>query len=279
MPGIIRKYDNNNRPIIDRQCSLLSVTYFNLIRLNDGQTLQQKMEGFETVYVVLAGSCDISAAGQLFRGIGKRKDIWSGNADSVYVTTGAEVTVRGNLVGTEIAVAGGKYDRELPPFRITPDEVEMVEVGSNETKTHRRIFHILGPNTKGRTGNLLVSELFADEGCWSGYPPHKHDEDRGIEETAFEEVYHYRFRPDNGFGVQVVFQGDGSSECYMAKNGDTCMIDRGYHPMATSPGHQQYVFTILTGKYGNSLIQNFKEEYRYLMNGIPGISDMRKKFR
>jgi len=40
-----------------------------------------------------------------------------------------------------------------------------------------------------------VSELYCDHGCWSGYPPHKHDEDHGKTETAHEELYHYRFRP------------------------------------------------------------------------------------
>lgn len=278
MPQIIRNHNNENKPIIDGHCGLLSATYFNLLRLERGQTLMQRADGFETVYVVLSGNCDISVAGHLFEDVGKRKDVWSGNADAVYAGAGAEVAVRCNTNGTEIAVAGGKYDRELPPFRISPEENVMVDVGSVETKTHRRIFHILGTNTKGRTGNLLVSELYADEGCWSGYPPHKHDEERGAEETAFEEVYHYRFMPDEGFGVQVVFQGDGSSECFMVKNADTCLIDRGYHPMAASPGHRQYVFTILAGKNGNSLIQNFKEEYRHLMKNIPGISDMREKF-
>ena len=53
----------------------------------------------------------------------------------------------------------------------------MVDVGSSETHSQRRIFHILGQNGQGRAGRLLVSELYADDGCWNGYPPHKHDTD------------------------------------------------------------------------------------------------------
>jgi 5-deoxy-glucuronate isomerase len=197
----------------------------------------------------------------------------------VYVTAGATVRVRANCEGTEVAVAGGVCERAYPPFRIPPEEVEMVDVGSPETRSHRRIFHLLGQNGLGRAGNLLVSELYCDDGCWSGYPPHKHDEDRGTAETAHEEVYHYRFRPESGFGAQLSFQPDGSSKCVMTRNGDTFLLDRGYHPTVTSPGHEEYIFTILVGKQQRGLVQHFKEDYHYLMGRIPGIRDMVEKFK
>ncbi len=279
MPEFIRYFDNKNQPIVDGKKGILSLTYFNILRLRKGQNLQQMVDGFETLYVVLSGNCDIEVNGERFQNVGQRKDIWSGNADSLYATTGAVVKIHSNQNETEIAVAGGRCDRTFPPFRILPEEVEMVDVGSNETKTRRRIFHILGQNAIGRAGNLLVSELYTDEGCWSGYPPHKHDEERGNEETAFEELYYYRFRPETGFGAQIVFQPNGSSQCFMTHNGDTFLLDRGYHPTVTSPGHEEYIFTILVGKYQRSLIQYFKEEYRYMMNKCPGLQEMRNKFK
>jgi 5-deoxy-glucuronate isomerase len=162
---------------------------------------------------------------------------------------------------------------------VPPGEVEMVDIGSAQTKSHRRIFHVLGHNAAGRAGNLLVSELYCDEGCWSGYPPHKHDDERPPAETGFEELYHFRFRPENGFGAQLSFQPDGSSQCFMTRNGDTFLLDRGYHPTVTSPGHEEYIFTILVGKHQRSLVQNFKEEYRHIMGNIPGIQDMVDKFK
>ena len=279
MPAFIRRYDNRNHPIVTERTGVLSLTYFNLVRLARGEEYREAVEGFETVYVVLSGKSDIEVNGQSFPGIGKRPDLWSGQADSVYATTGAIVRVHANQDGTEIAVAGGRCDREFPPFRVTPEEVDMVDVGSAETRSHRRIYHILGHNAAGRAGNLLVSELYADEGCWSGYPPHKHDEERGVEETAFEEMYHYRFLPQTGFGAQLCFQPDGSSQCFMTRNGDTFLLDRGYHPTVTSPGHEGYIFTILVGKHRRSLVQYFTEEHRHLMGKIPGIQDMVDKFK
>ncbi len=277
MAEIIRAYDNGNRPIIDGR-GLLGLTYFNLLRLDAGAETALAVPGFETVYVVLSGNCDIRAGDRTFEGVGRRADLWSGKADSVYAGL-APVDIRANADGTEIAVAGGRWETPFDPFRVPPEEVDLVEVGSNETKTRRRIYHILGHNAAGRAGNLLVSELYADEGCWSGYPPHKHDEAQGEEETPFEEAYHYRFRPESGFGAQIVFQSDGASEAFMTRNGDTILLDRGYHPTVTSPGHEEYIFTILVGKQGRSLVQYFHDDHRHLMDRFPGVAQMREKFR
>ena len=279
MSDLIRQFDNRNQPIVAPNIGILSSTYFNLVRLGRGEEYRARVEGVETLYAVLSGNMDLEVNGTVFRDVGRRKDIWSGNADCVYVTTGASVRVRANQDGTEVAVAGGICDRTFPPFRVLPDEVEMVDVGSPETRSHRRIFHLLGQNGLGRAGNLLVSELYCDDGCWSGYPPHKHDEDRRTAETAHEEMYHYRFRPESGFGAQLCFQPDGSSQCFMTRNGDTFLLDRGYHPTVTSPGHEEYIFTILVGKQRRGLVQHFNEDYHYLMGKIPGIQDMVDKFK
>jgi 5-deoxy-glucuronate isomerase len=279
MPTLIRSYANKNQPIIPEKSGTLKRTYFNLVRLGRGEEYSAKVDGFETLYAVLSGNADVEVNGTAFRDVGRRKDIWSGQADSVYATTGATVRVRANADGTELAVAGGLCEKAYAPFRVLPDDVEMVNVGSVETRSHRRIFHLLGQNGLGRAGNLLVSELYCDHGCWSGYPPHKHDEDQGKAETHHEEMYHYRFRPETGFGAQLCFQPDGSSQCFMTRHGDTFLLDRGYHPTVTSPGHEEYIFTILVGKSQRGLVQHFKEEYDYLMAGIPGIQDMVNKFK
>jgi 5-deoxy-glucuronate isomerase len=278
MPQIIRSFNNRNQPIVHGKAPT-PLIHFNLLRLGRGGREQFTLPGFESVCVVLSGRCDIEVDRQKFAAVGLRPDVWGGNADSVYATTGAKVGITAVEDGTEIAVAGGRCEQPHPAFRITPEDVDIVEVGSAETHSRRTIFHILGNRHAGRAGNLLVSELHCDDGCWSGYPAHKHDTDAPPEETAHEELYHYRFNPENGFGSQLLFQEDGTSEGYMTRNGDTVLIDRGYHPTATSPGHREYIFTILVGRTQRSLIQNFKADHRYLMERIPGIAAMREKFK
>jgi len=137
----------------------------------------------------------------------------------------------------------------------------------------------LGQNAVGRAGNLLVSELYADPGCWSGYPPHKHDTEQPPNETEFQEVYHYRFRPESGFGAQYGYHSDGEPTVVMTRHGDTFLVDRGYHPTVTSPGHEGYIFTILVGRHQRSLLQFFEPAHAHLLSAIPGIQAMRDKFK
>jgi 5-deoxy-glucuronate isomerase len=270
--------ENNNTPLVEPGRGPLALSYFNIVRLDAGQTHSVNVAGCEILCVVLSGAADIAAAGQLFENVGRRTAIWDGPADSVYCGT-AQALVRARTAGTEVAIAGGICARSFPPFRITPEEVAMVEVGSVGTHSRRRIYHILGQKAAGRSGNLLVSELYADAGCWSGYPPHKHDTERPPEETAFEEIYHYRFRPETGFGAQFCYDIPSAANVVMTRHGDTFLVDRGYHPTVTSPGHESYIFTILVGRHQRSLVQSFEPSHRHLMAQIPGIDAMRDKFK
>ena len=278
MPEFIKSFDNKNNPIVDDSSDCLTISYFNLVKLQKGESYNTFLEDYESVWVVLSGNCDLIVDEKAFKNIGKRKNIWSGQAESVYAPIQSQVNINANS-DVEIAVGGGKCEEKYEPFFIGQSDVQMVNVGSSETKSHRQIFHILSQHHKDRCGRLLISELWAEEGCWSGYPPHKHDTDNLPEETDFEEIYHYRFNPDNGFGGQYLMLKDGSEQCFVTRNGDTFAFEQGYHPTSTSPGHKGYIFTILVGRTEKSLIQNFKEEHRYLLDRIPGIKDMRDMFK
>jgi 5-deoxy-glucuronate isomerase len=273
---MIHAFDNKNRPILAGHEPVDRV-YFNLIKLATAESHRYRLPQFETVFVPMAGVCDVTIDGVEFANLGGRADVWAGKADSVYAGPGADVAIVARS-DCEIAIAGGSWTQAMPSFRIRPEEIDVVEVGSNETKSRRRIFHILGQNGAGRAGNLLVSELYADEGCWSGYPPHKHDTDQSGE-TAHQEVYHWRFNPPAGFGAQLWYTAAGDSTAHVTRHGDTFAFSTGYHPTVTSPCHASYIFTILVGKTQRSLIQNFDTTYQHLMERIPGINAMRAKFK
>lgn len=280
MARLIESFDNQNKAIYDfrEDPSVLKRTYFNLVRLDAGETAEFKLEGIESVAVLMSGLCDITVDGENFGTVGGRKDVWSGKADSVYCPPGSLISLTGGEGGCEVALAGGACDEKFAAFRVSPEEVDMVDVGSPDTHSRRRIFHILGQNAVGRAGNLLVSELYCDDGCWSGYPPHKHDEEREGE-TAHEELYHYRFNPENGFGGQYHYEDRTKPRVYMTQNRDTFVFSSGYHPTVTSPGHDEYIFTILVGEKQRSLVQHFHEDHQELMDAIPGIGAMRDKFK
>jgi 5-deoxy-glucuronate isomerase len=283
MAQLLRASDNRNAPLVaPGDGGPLGLTYFNLLRLRAGESHAFAVPGCELLCVVLSGQAEIDAGGAVFAGVGRRANIWEGPADSVYCGTAARVTVRGTREATEVAVAGGVCGEKFAPFRITPEEVVPVEVGSHDTHSRRRICHILGQNAAGRAGHLLVSELYGDNGCWSGYPPHKHDSERPPEETDHEELYHYRYRPDNGFGAQFCYDADGGGAApgvVMTRHGDTFLIDRGYHPTVRAPGHDGYIFTVLVGRHRRGLVQSFEPTHAALVAKIPGIQAMRDNFK
>ena len=282
MAQLLRASDNRNAPLVEPGKGPLALSYFNLLRLRAGESHTIDEPRCELLCVVLSGQAEIAAGGKSFSRVGHRASIWDGPADSVYCGTCPRVTVRALRDGTEVAVAGGVCATPFAPFRISPEEVQMVEVGSKETHSRRRIFHILGQNAAGRAGNLLVSELLGDEGCWSGYPPHKHDTEHPPEETDFEEIYHYRYRPESGFGAQFCYEGNGGGtepSVVMTRNSDTFLIDGGYHPTVRAPGYEGYILTILVGRHQRSLLQYFEPAHAHLMTKIPGIQTMRDRFR
>src|SRR4051794_13650350 len=167
MPTLIRARDRRDGPIVEpirnsRARGPAILTYFNLLKLAAGEARTLDVPDCELLCVVLSGRADIAACAQEFKNIGRRADIWDGPADSVYCGTCPRVTIRALRDGTEVAVAGGVCDQPFAPFRIPPEEVEMVEVGSRDTHSRRRIFHILGQKQAARAGRLLVSELYGD---------------------------------------------------------------------------------------------------------------------
>jgi 5-deoxy-glucuronate isomerase len=281
MPYHIRPHDNENKPIIDVDNNWTPLIYFNDLRLTRGEAVSHQLAEHESVCVVVSGTVTIDVEGVTFEGVGKREHLWGGKPDSVYVPPGGSAVITATSDRAEVFVAGGRTGGKDEPFRVTPDDVDTVQYGSDDTKTHRRIYHILGKNVEGRSGNLLVSELFTvGAGGWSGFPPHKHHIERPPIESNFEEAFHYRFNPDHGFGAQFAYIGDDDfGPVYHVKNGSTILLDKSYHPSVAAPGYEMYYFTILAGHHRRSLIQYFHPDHEYQVHTIPGLKDMIAKFK
>ena len=278
----IPAYQNNNQPIVPPHNTQLPLCAFNLVKLRRGEEHRYTWEDYESVCVPASGCCNIQVGEKHFEEVGTRSSVWDGLPDSVYAPCGMEVVLRCQSDTAEVMVGGGKTDNNTyQPFRVKPDEVFQIQYGSDETKTHRRILHILGKNAEGRAGRLLVSELFTvGEGGWSGFPPHKHDEDRPPQESRFEELYLFRFKPENGFGAQFLNPDEHTSgPVHEVRNRSVILIDKGYHPCVAAPGYKMYYFTVIVGQTQRSLIQYFHPEHAWQVETIPGIKDMVKHFK
>ncbi len=278
----IAPYDNQNKPIVDVDDATVPLNYFNIVKLEPGQAFTYQVPGYETCIVPATGTVDVEVEGFTASDLGGRgEDVWDGEPEGVYVPSGAKATIVGKSGTIEVFVAGAKYDETLEPFAVRKDELDLVQYGSDDTKTHRKIKHILGQKQHGRVGRLLVSELFTvGAGGWSGFPSHKHDTDRLPLETRHDETYNFRFRPNHGSGVQMLQREDGKpGDAYHIVDGSTICLDNGYHPCAVLPGYEMYYFTILGGLSQRSLVQFFQPSHAYQIETIPGIKDMIAKFK
>ncbi|MBZ0261924.1 MAG: 5-deoxy-glucuronate isomerase [Hyphomicrobiales bacterium] len=274
--------DNRNHPLIDVNDARVPLNYFNIVKLERGQSFEYCVPGYETGIVPATGTIDVRIEGERFLGIGQRGvDVWDGEPEGVYAPSGAKVEMVCASETAEIFVAGAKFDPVLAPFAVRTNDIDKIQYGSDDTKTHRKIKHIIGTKYRDRVGRLLVSELFTvGQGGWSGFPPHKHDTDRPPVETRHDETYNFRFRPKHGFGLQLVQREDGKiGDAYHIVDGSTIVLDKGYHPCVAAPGYEMYYFTILGGLSQRPLVQFFQPVHAYQVETIPGIKDMVAKFK
>ena len=278
----IPPFDNQNQAIVDVNDPLVPLTYFNIVKLRQGEVFDYRLAGYETCIVPATGTVDISVGTTIFTAIGTRgSDVWDGEPEGVYVPTDMPARLTCISATAEVFVAGAQFAETLEPFAIRSDAIDMVQYGSDDTKTHRKIKHILGTKYHGRVGRLLVSELYTvGAGGWSGFPSHKHDTDRLPLETRHDETYNFRFRPPYGSGLQMLQRQEGQAgDAYHIVNGSTILIDKGYHPCAVLPGYEMYYFTILGGLSQRSLVQYFQPSHADQIETIPGIKDMIAKFK
>lgn len=277
----IPPHDNHNQPIVDRNDDQVPLCYFNIVKLKKGESFDYQVEGYETCIAPATGSVDVKVLGQSYETVGKRNQLWERDPEGVYVPVGVAATMTCVSEQAEVFIAGAQHDEVYEPFVVRESDIDPVQYGSDDTKTHRKIKHILGLSNPGKVGKLLVSELFTvGAGGWSGFPPHKHDTNHLPEETRHDEVYNFRFNPENGFGAQFLTQeGEDIGEVYHIKNSSTIKIEKGYHPCVAAPGYEMYYFTILGGLSQRPLHQNFHPEHAYQLETIPGIKDMINKFK
>lgn len=275
-------FDNQNQPIIAANHPQVPLVYFNIVKLKQNEQFTYAVPGYETCIVPATGLVDVLTGSLTVEKLGGRGvDVWDGEPEGVYIPSGAEATIACRSEAAEIFIAGARFEEVLSPFAVRADNLDLVQYGSDETKTHRKIKHILGQKQAGQVGRLLVSELFTvGAGGWSGFPPHKHDTDRLPDESRHDEVYNFRFRPEHGFGLQLLQPADGTlGEAFHLVNGSSFAIPAGYHPCVAAPGYEMYYFTILGGLSQRPLVQFFQPEHAWQIETIPGIKDMIAKFK
>lgn len=218
----------------------------------------------------------VSLAGGRFR-VGNvevpgRASVWDGLPWAVYVPGDQDVLELEPLVGpVTLALASAPMSTGRPtvgaPVLIGPADIR-VEVRGAGNAT-RQINHIITPDFPA--DRLEIVEVYTPSGNWSSWPPHKHDTDDMPNEAVLEEVYHYRFRRPEAWGVQRLYRADGSRDLLWAvRDGETVLVTDGYHPFVAIHGDDAYYLNALAGDH-RTMAASFDPDLAFVMDSWPSL--------
>jgi len=205
----------------------------------------------EAVLAVLTGECSINldtpSQKISYKRIGGRLDVFSGKPTMAYLPRDVGFTVVAETDKLEVCLSFAPSESDFPPVLVKPEDAEEKSVGA--WNWSRKVHTCIGNNVKAE--RLLAGETISPPGNWSSSPPHKHDS-KSMNEVPLEEVYFFKVKPAQGFGLQRIYtppeDDEPFDEVYVVENDDTVVIPRGYHPVVAAPGYQLYYLWVLAGE-------------------------------
>jgi 5-deoxy-glucuronate isomerase len=227
---------------------------FEVLRLEEGRSVERRADAEEVCFVVLSGYCTISTDDE-WRGIGERDSVFEGRPYAVYLPPGTDYRIEA-VTYLELAVASAPTLRGMnhsDPLLVRPEDIEVEVRGYGNME--RRIHPILMEDRPAE--RLLVVEVVTPQGHWSSYPPHKHDQDDLPNESYLEETYYYKIQPIQGFALQRVYTQDRSlDETMTVQDDDTVLVPRGYHAVSAPPGYDLYYLNVMAGPVREWKVKN-----------------------
>jgi 5-deoxy-glucuronate isomerase len=210
---------------------------FRMLTLGPGETVIMEPGDEEIGLVFLTGLVDLDISGTVYTDLCGRTSVFAGKATGAFIPPGVGYEISAKSCA-EVAICSAPSDSEGPAQVITPNEVQVNHVGNfNWTRDVNNI--ILGNVPQAK--HVVVGETFNPPGNWSSYPPHKHEVDNFPWEVKMEEIYLFRFNPQQGFGIQHMYNDDFSlDETYAVRENDAVYLPFGYHPVCAAPGYQLY---------------------------------------
>lgn len=217
---------------------------FEAYLMKPGMKLEQDTLNTEVCLVLVSGKASVATGDASFGSIGARMSPFERTPPySVYVPANNRFSLAAETE-VELAVCKAPAKGLLPSRLIGPGQVGTAHRGKG--RNQRDVHNILDDQAEAES--LLVVEVFTNEGNTSSYPSHKHDTDNPPSETYLEETYYHRFDPPQGWAMQRIYVDDRSlDECMAVYNHDVVMAPKGYHPVATIAGYDNYYLNVMAG--------------------------------
>lgn len=228
---------------------------FGILKLRKGEIYQRQEGDLETALVIMSGGgIVIVGGGDPDHYAVDRYSVFSELTTSFLLPKNTQYSIHATD-DLELSVLRAKDDGSVLIIKYG-HEVEDEQRGKDlMDNTCHRIVRAIFDDTTAPKSNIVVGEVINFPGRFSSYPDHAHPQ---------EELYHYRFAPENGYG----FAKHGEDEAFITKNNDTILIEGGnVHPQASAPGYRMYYLWAirhLTGdRYG---IPDTTPEHEWLLD-------------
>jgi 5-deoxy-glucuronate isomerase len=225
-------------------CKLLD---FGFLKLGAGETYRAESGKRELLAILLGGKATFEVGGKRFEKVGGRPNVFNGKPHSVYIPAGAKFTIQAEGA-VEIALPSAPSDLKAEPYVITPDQVANGAWGAANFKRYYHQILTLASQPELPARRLIAGETFTPSGNWSTYPPHKHQVDDLPREACHEEMYYFKVRPGDGFGLCHYYNEEGEEENFTIRDNSLHMMPRGYHTVVSAPGYTTYYLWFLAGE-------------------------------
>lgn len=208
---------------------------FGILRLESGEWSGDTGK-CEQALDIYSGAISIETSSGNYQHLGKRAGVFDGPPTVVYLPPKTSYRIRVEDGPVEIGIFSA----------VAPDSQGKAQVVADITKAsigrdnwRRDVYGIL--ETDAPAAKLILGETLVPPGNWACVPPHKHDAFNPPAEAPYDEIWHLKVNPPQGFGIVRIYTGPNDpgpmEEIYVVEDGDTVAIPRGYHLFGAGPGY------------------------------------------
>ena len=235
--------ENGRLMVVPPENGDMEFVHMEYLRLKKGERAEVGRPDREMGILLMGGDFTVRYDGKT-NSIKGRADSFSGLPHCVYVPAGKSVTVVADT-DFEAAVYGTPAEQKGEVGFVTPDDITVLEIGENEWYING--YFVI--NSEFPAQKLIIGETQIPVGHWCSVPCHSHEKEVPGKESRLEEIYLFKFKPDQGFGFQGLYNDDRSlDEGYIIRTNDVILVPRGYHPNVAGPGYEMRMFWGMGGR-------------------------------
>lgn len=236
-----KEWKSGYTPVTTRDDATQTFMDFGFVKLGPGDQWIHEGDG-ECAALLMTGAVTFqwdTDAGKSSENL-QRRSIFDEDPGCLHVPSKIPLEITGRDPGAEVCVVRTDNPQTFPAHLYSPEECRSEHRGAGTMReTSTRIVRTIFDTENAPDSNLVLGEVINYPGKWSSYPPHHHPQ---------PEIYHYRFKPDQGFGFGML----GPERAVQIHHGDTVIIPGGQsHSQTSAPGYAMYYIWVIRHLKGN----------------------------